>query len=370
MPGEGSVYPLRDRTGQIIGWMAQVELPGSGRARRRYRRRRAPTERDARAALKALQAELEAGVRPSRMTTGAYLEQWVDSVRNLRPSTRHGYAAAIAYHLVPALGHVPLAALSPLDVETALARLAPSMSAKHLRNVHAVLRRALNAAVRDGYVTRNVAGREFVDAPRVPDREPSAYSAAEVRALLDAARGDWLEVPIQVAVGTGLRQGELLGLAWEDIDLERGQLHVRRELVRHGGRYLREELKTGHRSRRSVPLAPVLVAVLRRHRQVIVDAGLVPTATGPVFPARSGAPLNGSWATHRLYALEAAAGLRRLPWKDLRSTFSTRLFEAGVPDRRIADLLGHTRTTTTHGHYIGRSEEWAPAIAAVEALVG
>lgn len=363
MPGEGSIFRLGNGR-----WRAQVSI--GPRGNRRFVTRTTSTEREARAALEELRADRRAGVSRSRLTTGAFLEWWVDSVRNIRPTTRAGYRAAIRYHLVPTIGSLRLADLAPLHVEEMLAALEPRMSAKSLRNVHAVLRRALTAAVRAGHVSRNVAGREYVDAPRVVVDEPDAFSVDEIRRLLAAIRGDRLEALLRLALGTGLRQGELLGLAWQDVDLERGELRVRYELARVDGAYRRVEPKT-ERSRRLVPLAPSIVDALRAHRQQTIDAGFVPAATGPVFTNRSGGPLSGSWLTHRLYALEDAAGTRRLPFKNLRSTFASRLFEAGVPDRVIADLLGHTRTKTTQRHYIATTgSSQAAAVAAAEALVG
>lgn len=365
MSGEGSIY----RSGAYF--VAQIEAPGSTRESRRYLRRKRRRKSEAVAALAELRADRRGGVTRSRETTGAFLVGWIGTVRNLRPATVSGYRAAIEYHLVPELGPIRLADLSPLDVEATLARLAGRMSPKHLRNVHAVLRRALNDAVRKGLVPRNVAGRDFVDAPRVPDREPEAFSVEEIGRLLAAAAGDVVETTLRVSLGTGLRQGELLGLAWEDVDLAASRLHVRRELVLRDGRYSREELKTGSRSRRVLPLAAELVEVLAVHEARIRDAGFVPIATGPVFVGRRGGPLNGSWLTHRLYDLEERAGVRRLPWKNLRTTFASRLFEAGVPDRTIADWLGHTRTKTTHGHYIDTADaSQERALAAVGGILG
>lgn len=361
-PGEGSVYRRADGR-----WVAQVSI--GPRNARRYRKRVRTTHRDARAALDELRAELDRGLNPTRATLSGFLEQWVRDVRNIRPATRHGYEVAIEVHIAPTIGDVPLARLAPAHVEHMLTVLAERLSPKSLRNVHAVLRRALNAAVRSGLLARNVAAREFVDAPRVPAIEPQSMSLVEVRRFVEVIAGDRLEALFITALGTGLRQGELLGLAWEDVDLPRSQLHVRRELVRRGGRYYRDELKTT-RSRRTVPMAQPVAEALAAHRQRLVDEGFVPTATGPVFPNRSGGPLNGSWLTHHFYDLLEQAGIPRLPFKNLRTTFASRLFEAGIPDRRVADLLGHTRTTTTHGHYIAAAEEWAPALAAVEAMVG
>jgi integrase len=360
MPGEGSIFRLANGR-----WAAQVSI--GGRTNRQIIRRSARTRAEARELLEQLRAERRVGVRPSRMTSGDYLTQWVRDVRNIRPTTRHGYQVVVAHHLVPTMGSIPLRDLSPVDVEHALAARAPHLSAKSVRNMHAVLRRALGQAVRAGILTRNVAAREFVDAPRVPVEEPDSLTTDEVRRLLEAARGDRFEAAIVLALGTGLRQGELLGLAWEDLNLDRGRLHVRRELARQDGRYLRAELKT-ERSRRVVPLTPAIVGVLRAHRQRVIDAGFVPTRTGPVFTNRRGKALSGSWLTHHLYELLERAGVRRIPFKNLRTTFASRLFEAGVPDLTIASLMGHARTHTTKQHYI--AETTTAAEEAIEKLVG
>jgi integrase len=371
MAGDGSIFPvtIRDpRTGRTRHrWRAQLSI--GGRGRRQYLTRTVETRAEARTALAQLQADAAGGASSRTMTVSDWLERWVRDARNIRPSTRHGYEAAIVTHIGPTIGRVQLARLSPLDVERMLAELAPRMSAKHLRNVHAVLRRALGQAVRAGLVRRNVAAREFVDAPRVELEEPDALTVGEVRRLLEAAAGDRLEAVFVLAVTTGLRQGELLGLAWEDLDLAGGRLHVRRELTHREGEYRREEPKT-ERSKRTVPLAPIVVDALARHRERLVAAGFLPTSTGPVFSSTTGGPLNGSWLTHHFYGLLERAGVRRLPFKVLRATYSSRLYEAGVPELTIAGLMGHARTATTKRHYIATAGlDQDDAVAAVERMV-
>lgn len=356
MNGEGSIY-RRKSDGR---WVAALSI--GSRSDRVIQRRYARSRTEARTALD----ELRAGHRMSGTDTlSAYLERWVNEARDIRETTRRGYRAVVTYHLGPTIGHIRLVDLSPLDVEGMLADLAPTMRPKSLRNVHAVLRRALRQAVRGELVNRNVAGREFVDVPKVTLEDPEAFSVEEERKLTAAARGDPLEAVVVVALGTGLRQGELLGLAWQDI--EPARLHVRLELVRRAGAYHREDPKTP-RSKRTVPLAPHVVAAIESHRQRLIDAGFVPTATGPVFVNRQGSALSGSWVTHRLYQLEAAAGVRRLPFKNLRTTFASRLYGLGVPDLTIAALMGHTRTHTTKRHYISTTPE--QAVEAVARLVG
>lgn len=355
MAGEGSVYH-RKSDGR---WVAALSV-GKRNDRVIYRRY-ARSRTDARLALDELRAGL---TQPTDSTAlGDYLERWVNDARDIRPTTRHGYRAVIATHLRPRIGHIAIGSLTSLDVERLLSDLEGTMAPKTARNVHVVLRRALGQAVRGGIVTKNVASREHVDAPKVPVLEPVALTGAEVRRLLEACRGDRIEALFVLAVGTGLRQGELLGLAWEDLDLDAGYVHVRKELVRRDGRYHREDPKTD-RSKRVVPLAPPVLEAMILHRDRIKAAGFVPVLSGPVFINTNGAELSGSWVTHHFYDLLLKAGVNRVPFKNLRTTFASRLAEAGVSDVVIARLMGHSRTATTRRHYIAdRPEDALEAIA-------
>jgi integrase len=356
MNGEGSIY-RRKSDGR---WVAALSV--GSRDDRVVHTRYARSRAEARAALDALRA---GQTMTGTDTLGAYLERWVNEARDIRETTRHGYRAVVTYHLTPTIGHIRLIDLTPADVEATLVILKDRMSPKSLRNVHAVLRRALRQAVRSELVPRNVASREFIDTPKVPLEDPEAFTLAEERALVAAVRGTNIEAPVIVALRTGLRQGELLGLAWEDIEPNR--LHVRKELVHRAGEYHREEPKTP-RSKRTVPLSPDAQAAIEAHRQRLIEDGYLPTKTGPVFVNTTGGPLNGSWLTHQLYKAEQAAGVRRLPFKNLRTTFASRLYDLGVPDLTIATLMGHTRTHTTKRHYISTTPE--QAVEAVARLVG
>lgn len=361
--GTGSIHRITDQRTGAVRWVAQVSI--GGRGQRRYRRRWRRSERDARAALREMLDAAPRGM--SRQALSDFLDGWVRDVRGLRPRTRIEYANAIALHINPTIGHIRLPDLTPAHVEGMIRSLEPVLSPKSIRNVVGVLRRALTFAVRDELVTRNVASREFIDPVHVPSSEPRVLTASERTALLRAAKGDWLEALIVTADGTGMRQGELLGLVWGDLAAD--HVNVQKALVRRDGRYIRDDLKT-ERSERRVPLAPSVLAALRDHRARLEAAGWMPIATGPVFPSVNGAPLSSGWVTHRFYALCAAAGIERAPFKVLRATFASRLHDAGVPERRIQDLLGHKRDSkVTQRHYVGAGE-WDAAVTAVSEVVG
>ncbi|HET7703883.1 MAG TPA: tyrosine-type recombinase/integrase, partial [Candidatus Limnocylindrales bacterium] len=122
------------------------------------------------------------------------------------------------------------------------------------------------------------------------------------------------------------------------------------------GRYERADLKTP-RSRRDVPLTQRAIRAIDAHRDKLRAEGFLTTSTGPVFVTPKGRPLSGSWLTHRFYALLAEAGIERLPFKNLRTTFASRLADAEVSELTISTLMGHTRTHTTRKHYIAQAPD-------------
>lgn len=339
MPGEGSVFRRTDGR-----WVATIsEGPRGNRKITTLYRHSRPEALDALAELRQ-----HAGRLDRTLTVSAYLERWLRDA-DVRDTTRRGYDAVISTHLDPAIGHLRLAALSPLHVKRLMADLRPTMAPKTLRNVLVILRRALREAVRSELVARNVASPEYIDAPKIDAYEPDALTVDEQAQILDALVGDPLEPHVVVALGTGLRQGEQLGLAWQDV--EEDVIRVRFELARIDGQYQRVKPKTD-RSRRTIPMSAEVRNALDRHRAALVKDGYVPIATGPVFVNETGTALSGSVLTHRWQRFLARHGIRRLPWKVLRATFSTRLYDAGVDDLTIAALMGHTRTHTTRRHYI------------------
>ncbi|MEA2677176.1 MAG: hypothetical protein QOJ81_1317 [Chloroflexota bacterium] len=358
MGGDGSIYRRKDGR-----WVAAISRGPRG-ARRVYTRYlpRTGTKPEARALLAELSASIGAGA-PRTLTVSAYLDSWVRDARNIRPRTRDAYANSVRHHLAPAIGALRLVDLGPLDVERLLTELEAKRSPATARHAHATLRRALGQAVRMGLVTRNVASRQFVDAPRLRRTDPDALSLEETDAIFEALLGSGIEAHAFFALGTGLRQGEQLGLTWGDIGAD--AVRVERELARLNGRYELVDPKT-ERSRRMVPLSELVQAAIGIHREQLAERGFMAVASGPVFPNRSGGALNGSWLTHQWYAVLEKAGVRRRPWKILRATFASRLHDAGVPDRVIADLMGHERTHTTQNSYIStRAVDAGAAVALV-----
>jgi integrase len=200
------------------------------------------------------------------LTVETYLKRWLtDSVRDtVRSTTFERYEQITRKHIVPELGRLKLKALTPAHVRGLYKEKMQSLSSRSVRYIHVTLHKALKQAVQDGLIPRNVT--EAVKPPQIHREEMRPLTREQAKTLLEVARGeaDRLEALYVIAVTTGLRQGELLGLKWDDVDLEAGTLQVRRTLVTaKGGPVLAAPKTKG--SRRTVKLPPKALIALRSH---------------------------------------------------------------------------------------------------------
>jgi len=304
-----------------------------------------------------------------RLTVGAFLAGWLVTVRpTIRPSTFVSYEGHVRKHLTPGLGRIALARLTPTEIRALLtAKLADGLSPRTVQYIHAVLRRALGEALRDGLVARNVA--TLVAPPRVRRPEVQPCSPDEARSFLDAVAGDRLEGLYTVALALGLRQGEALGLRWQDVDLDTGALRVRMSLqplprdlrpegAPRGTRLVLVEPKTA-RSRRTVTMPAVVVSALRRHRVQQLQERLLAGSRwhewGLVFTSTIGTPMEARNVSHRFQAILVAAGLPRIRFHDLRHSAATLMLAQRVSPRVVMETLGHSTigmTMNTYAHVI------------------
>ena len=239
-------------------------------------------------------------------------------------------------HLVPHVGRVPLAKLAPEHIQGLLRTLeAEGLSPTTRRYVRSVLRRALNQAERWGYVSRNAAA--LVEPPRVERADPYVLTPEDAGRLLEAVEGERVRPMIALAVSVGFRRGEVLGLLWDDVDLDSAQLRVTGTLRRpkHGGGLVRETPKT-RSSVRTVPLPAFVVEELRRHRVTQLEerlaAGDVWQETGYVFTTEVGTPLDPGNLTRAFHRVRDRAGIDpRLTFHGLRHSSATLMLTKGVP---------------------------------------
>ncbi len=341
--GDGTIFQRKNGT-----WVAEISLgPGAGR-RTFYGKQRREVQERLTAALREHQLGLSA--KGKRVTTGQALTTWLDQIARpkVRPSTFTRYRGLVELHLVPSIGRIPLEKLTPRDVQAMLnAKAAGGMAPRSVHHLRAVLRTALNQAVRWGDVPRNVAA--LTDPPRVEEKPVAVLDAAQAAQLLAAVAGEPLEALYTVALALGLRQGEALALRWQDIDLEGRQLHVRHGLQRIDGKLQLVETKTA-RSGRSITMPAAVVAALRQHqlRQVKADLRI---DGGFVFAHSDGSPLDGSVVTHQFQKLLKRAGMPRMRFHDLRHGCASLLLAQGISARVVMETLGHSTITTTMNIY-------------------
>lgn len=310
-----------------------------------------------------------------KQTVKTYLEGWLEAIKgNVRPKTYQGYECYVRVHVLPALGKIRMAKLTPQQLQAFYSKkLEGDISPTTVRHLHATLHRAFEQAVRWGVVARNVAN--LVDPPRRRHKEMVALTPDQARALLEAAAEDRLEALYVLAVTTGMREGELLGLRWKDVDLDAATLQVRATMQRTkvGGLAISQP-KTAA-SRRQIALTGMAVAALRRRKIRQAEEKL---KTGPawedndlVFPNTLGKPMEATNLLHRSFAplLEKTA-LPKIRFHDLRHTAATVLLRKRVPAKVVSEMLGHSNigiTLQVYSHVLPDMQR--EATAAMEAAL-
>jgi integrase len=294
------------------------------------------------------------------ITIGEYLDVWLKGsvYGSVRQSTYDRDTNLVNNHIKPVLGSLKLKKLNSAHVQNFYRnRLDTGLSASTVRKIHDILRRGLAQAVDWHLTQRNVA--DVVKPPRPVPKEIVALSTDETRRLLDAAAEDRLEALYVLAVHTGMRQGEMLALRWQDVDIENAVLSVRRTLTRRGGKVAFGEPKT-KKSRRSIRLTLQAVDALRAHlERQLRDMEILGDHyqdQGLIFTTDTGAPINPSNLRQRSFTpLLKRAGLPHMRFHDLRHTCATLLLSRGVHPKFVQELLGHATiaiTLDTYSHVI------------------
>lgn len=325
----------------------------------------AAREREAVAKLAEMVAKRDTGqlqLRGPRLTVAEWLDAWlVDCQGRVRPTTLQRYSDITRLHLAPSLGSHQITALTPQHVNAFLtAKLAAGLAPRTVAHLRAVLRTALTAAMATDLVTRNAA--QLARPPKVPAPDRKDWTAADVEAVLAAVADTDEEAPVAVSLLAGLRQGEVLGLRWADIDLAGHSLQVRqalqRQAVEPGSRrrdFVAVEPKS-RTSRRRVPLNDRLDTILMAHRAREAAKrsvlGLAPLQAGEyAFTATDCRPIEGTALTKRFEKRLGDAGLPARTWHDLRHGFASRLADSGVDLLVISRLLGHSGVGITATTY-------------------
>lgn len=345
--GEGSIRQRADGR-----WECQIVLP-SGERKSLYARSQREVLEKRKAELDRAAAGLPAGA--DKQSVGEYLTTWLEGKKtSLRASTWTRYEIFVRKDILPEFGRTKLAQLTPAHVQRLYARrLEAGKAPVSVRHMHALMHEAFGDAAKWGMVTRNVVA--LVDAPAAPRREMQALSEDQVRDLFTAAAGDRLEALYVLAVTCGMREGELFGLRWKDLDLEKRMLQVRQTVSWATNTPTFGEPKTA-KSRRRIELTQLAIAALVAHRKAQKLERIRNAAEWQdldlVFTNEVGGPLHPSNMTIRSYRpLLERAGLPRIRFHELRHTAASIALANGVPTKIVSEMLGHASTSITDDIY-------------------
>ncbi len=352
--GDGSVFQRADGR-----WSAElfVDEALTGRRVRRTVYGKSAGEVEAKLVKLRERADQALPVTPAGLSVGTYLREWLTQIAapRVRPNTLKAYRLQVERYLVPGLGSRPLGKLTARDVRRFVDRLrSQGVGVRTIQYVHATLRAALEDAVREEVLARNVA--KLVRVPRPAPEERRPLDVDEVRQLLKATREHRLHAMFVVFALLGMRRSEVLGLQWRDVDLDARVVRVERGLHRldDGLKLLPPKTK---RSRRTVPLPAVVVQALTEHkeRQEHERQELGPSwpATGFVFTTPIGSAIDPRNCTRIVLEECERAGVRRVRLHDFRHGCVSVLLSLGVPPRTAMEIVGHSTlemTMTVYGH--------------------
>jgi integrase len=345
--GDGALFQRADGR-----WVARLR-DSAGRPRYLYAKDRA----QAKQRLAEAQAVVHVGqpLPDQRLTFGRYLLDWVAGLgAGVKPRTVAYYETYVRCHLLPSdLAQKPLARLEPSDLRRLYtAKLSSGLSSTSVHHIHAVIHVALQRAVDDGVLGRNVAalvGRS--NRPKVRHVEMSTIAGGDQpRRFLEAAKAERLEALLVLAITTGMRRGELLALRWKDVDLERGVLAVTGSLQGESRPTLNIATPKSGKSR-SVALGTVAVNVLREHRKRQAQEQLLVGGEwrdlGLVFSTEFGDFLSPTTLRLALRRTLTAADLPTIRFHDLRHSAATLMLSRGVHPKMASEMLGHSTIAIT-----------------------
>lgn len=340
--GEGGLY--RRANGRWVGTI-EIDAPGG-----RHRRSVSGTDKaTVLRKLKRLRDEVESGVVGIDITMAEWCERWMTICRDergLKPSTLYGYQSYLDTWVLPHIGKTKLRRLTVDHIRRVYTAMRDAdRSPASIRQCHAILRRCLKVAEREQRIARNVA--DLIDVPVPPKRPHGQLTSIQAKRVLRAAQTPRELARLACALILGLRQGEALGLRWSDIDLKAGTLEVSAALHVVRGQGVALGTPKSASSLRIIPMPAGVVTIMTAWRQ---EAG---RGAEWVFPGADGQAerdFRADW--QRWSDALTRAGVPHVPLHGARGTAASLLGELGVPDRIIADILGHADVRVTQGHYL------------------
>jgi len=351
--GEGSIRKRKD--GRWEGRYTAGRDPVTGKVI--YKNVLGKTQAEVKAKLKtAIEKSGSLGITTEHYTLGQWLDAWMENYAKLqvRPSSHKTYQGFIENHIKPTLGDISLEKLTSMDLQRLYKHLLESgrvectesrskpkgLSVKTVRNINQMISTALNCAVEQRLISSNPTKGCVL--PKLERKEMKILPPESLGTFFEEARRSGVFELYYVDLATGLRRGELLGLKWSDIDLDKGIIYVRRQILRQNGEVVEAPLKTKN-SYRSIAIGADAIKVLKGMEQ----------RDEYVFPSPFGGPMSPDSVLHMLQRILKRAGLERIRFHDLRHTFSVLALQNGVDVKTLSAMLGHysagfTLDTYTH----------------------
>ncbi len=359
--GAGSIY-RRNSDGK---WVGSITLD-DGKRKVLYGK----TQKEVQEKVNEVLYEKQRGILADGIhaTVQEYLENWLENVHRstIRPTTYLNYSKLLRNYLVPGLGKIKVQKLTPQQVQAFCAKkIHEGLSPKTVNNVHGLLHKALDNAVKWSLLSRNVC--DVVTPPRIPHTEKTVLTKEQAHVLLKVAQKHRLEALLTLAITTGMRRGELLALRWQDIDLSNGSLHVKRALnytTEYG--YTESEPKTV-RSRRMIMLPKFVVVTLKRHKVQQEEqrdkVGGEWIEKDLLFTNALGDYYSPSTMVKGFDSLLVSAGLPHVRFHDLRHSAATLLLSMGIHPKIVQEILGHSQISMTmdvysHAMQEGATQQW------------
>ena len=286
------------------------------------------------------------------------MDEWFENYAKIkvRPSSHQTYRGYIDNHIKPNIGKIPLEKLTSLELQKLYKKLLTSgrierveskgqpkgLSPKTVRNIHQIIASAMKLAKEQKIIASDPT--EGCALPKLEHKEMKTLPIEQLTSFLQEAKDSGVFEMYYVELATGLRRGELLGLKWEDIDFEHGNLRVKRQIARINGEVVEAPLKTKN-AYRTLPLAEDTIQVLKQQRKK--------TGSSPwVFPSPTGGPISPDSVLHMLHRVLTRAGLPRVRFHDLRHTFATLALQNGVDIKTVSGMLGHFSAGFTLDTYV------------------
>lgn len=308
--------------------------------------------------------ELEQGmyVEPSKTTLKEYFVRWLEDYAKtaLRPTSFQTYYTLIHQHIIPSIGHITLQQLQPMHLQRFYNEQLQKgrvdgqggLSAQSVVKLHVIIKSALGHAVKWQLINRNVA--DLADPPAIRKKDIVTLNAEEVAHFLELAKESRYYITYLLAITTGLRRGEILGLRWKDIHFEEKRASIQKNLVVVKGTPILQEPKTNG-SKRSISLPITTVEALKKYKRIQsqekLKQGINYQDNDLIVATSVGTPVNPRNLPRSFYQLMKKANLADIRFHDLRHTHATLMLQQGVHPKIVSERLGHSNTRITADIY-------------------